>query len=813
MNIFKTILIGLTVCALPFAADAVVAKRGFRTVTQPDGSQLKIRVIGDEYLHFTTDEEGHLLCKDAAGFYTYAEIDTDGSFRSTGKRLNDPSYKASALKLSDVDIERLSEKRNVATRRMQSYTVPAQRALLKSPAKAPQTGKGLSYSTYQHFGSPKGLIILVEFSDKKFTLSNPAAYFNDMINGSDFTQYGGTGSALKYFTDQSAGQFTPDFDVLGPVTLPNKCSYYGGNDRYGDDMHPAEMVTDAIKILDSSIDFKQYDTDGDGYIDNVFVFYAGQGEASGGDDDTVWPHSWDIESAGLRLTVDGVKVGHYACSNEWEGNRPDGVGTFIHEFSHVLGLPDLYHTTENVYYTPCDYSVLDYGPYNNEGRTPPNYGAYELNAMGWFEPIMMDRPMQVKLNPIISGEFGLIPTSSDNEFFLFENRQQEGWDKYIPGHGMLIWHIDYKAAVFDNNVVNNTKSHQYVDIEEANNNPDGSKTSTMKGWPFPGTSGNTSFTATTTPALKTWSGQGIDLPVTDIKETGGVISFNVAGGASSALATPEPTAKLADDGSRAFIASWPAVEGATDYILTAYSGEGVESGEITTGFDGSTPGSGWEASKTGYYTTSSNYGQSSPSFKFDTTGQTLTSPVAEGMITKIEFWNKGQGTTGTFLVIEGYSDGKWIKLAEYTPTSNNAVTTVIENLPEGLTQVRFTMNKTSGNIAIDDIVISYSGSSEILPGYNAISTKGLTSFRIDNLIDGIVTYHFTVQATNGSDFSAVSNHVYIDVPAVTGITDQIFDDKAEVEYFNLQGMPVRNPTPGQILIRRQGTSVSKVIVR
>lgn len=510
-------------------AFAIPAKKGVRTLEQPDGSFIEVIVSGDEHFHFTTTPDGKLLQLDEDGFYKIAEISEEGLVVPTKFKPGTPEGLAVAISMDGSGAERL-------------------KANFKGKRRAPQSGYGLVSSTYPAKGKSKGLIILVEYQDVKFKSESEygacdaRTYFNEMINGENFTLHRGTGSALAYFTEQSRGQFTPDFDVLGPVELPHPRSYYGKNDKWGDDANAHLMVTDAIEILDPDVNFSVYDTDNDGIIDNVYIFYAGQGEADFGGADTVWPHSWDVRDAGIKKRADGKLIALYACSNEWEASNPCGVGTFIHEFSHVMGLPDLYHTT-NVYatYTPGPYSVLDYGPYNNSGRTPPNYGAYEKIALGWEEPITLEGPATISLEKITTGQFALIPTDKDTEFFLLENRQLEGWDAYLPNHGMLVWHIDYVPSVFENNEVNNTKNHQYVDIVEANNSANMSSVQTMRGYTFPGTSNNTSFTPSTTPALKDWSGKAIDLPITNIAESRGVITFDVAGGANetSVSLTPE----------------------------------------------------------------------------------------------------------------------------------------------------------------------------------------------------------------------------------------------------------------------------------
>lgn len=265
--------------------------------------------------------------------------------------------------------------------------------------------------------------------------------------GDEFHAFGATGSVKEWFRENSTSftedgekiQFDPVFDLFGPVTLDNDMRYYGANDHYGNDQRAVDMVVEACTKLDDQIDFSQYDTDGDGLVDNIYIFYAGYGEADGGGSNTIWPHSWDL-SAGkvpeeLR-TFDGVLVEHYACSNETDRTmrRPDGIGTFVHEFSHVLGLPDLYATNEYARsYTPGAYSVLDYGPYNNEGMTPPNYSTYERYALGWIEPEQFPVDEEIVIPPLAAtNRAHIVYTALDREYFLVENRVKDRWDEYLP---------------------------------------------------------------------------------------------------------------------------------------------------------------------------------------------------------------------------------------------------------------------------------------------------------------------------------------------------------------------------------------------
>lgn len=530
-------------------ADAVPAKRGFRTIAQPDGTVVRAELVGDEFMHFYRTEDGTPLMRDAEGYMRLATTDANGRL-AIGRRVTAADLNATLSPAAlDATYKALSEQ-------------AAENAY-------PQQGKGLFTSNYPRTGEVHCLVFLVEYNDVAFQLENPQEYFNNMLNQEGFDEYGGTGSARDYFLYQSKGQFQPTFDVYGPVQLAHNRKYYGGNDWWGNDQNPQAMVIEACEAFAEEIDFSEYDYDNDGCVDNIYVFYAGQGEATYGSDDTVWPHSWTIPDG---PTHNGKLISSYTCSNEWELGRPDGIGTFCHEFSHTMGLPDLYSTTYNQFqtYTPGAWSVLDYGPYNNDGRTPPNYSAYERNAMGWLNALVVDGPESILLDPVdISNEAVVIGTSKENEFFLFENRQKNNWDAYVPGHGMLVWHIDFNQAIFDSNTVNN-QAHQYVDIVEANGRSNNNSQTIMAGYTFPGTSEKTSFTAETSPAFSTWSGEAIELPITEITETeDGLITFNVAGGATE-LDIPEGLTAQANDKGE-IILSWQPVLGASFYFLSVYT--------------------------------------------------------------------------------------------------------------------------------------------------------------------------------------------------------------------------------------------------
>lgn len=454
-------------------------------------------------------------------------------------------------------------------------------------------------TTFPTMGENHFLVVLVEFADQKFSIDNPAAEMSAMFNAPGYDTLGGTGSVRDYYMDCSAGQFAPTFDVVGPVVMEHNVEFYGSG---SDDSAAGMMVVEACKALDGVIDFSLYDHDGNGEVDSVYFIYAGKGEADGGAPETIWPHSWNLSDQGRELTLDGVAIQGYACSPELDGSaKLNGMGTPCHEFAHVLGLPDLYCTNSYVSCLhPYDFSLMARGNYLNDGRTPPALSAYERYELGWLKPRELTHPATVCLQPVSTDNSACrIATERTNEYFMLENRQPTGWDRYLPAHGMLVWHIDYSPDIWDRNRVNATPAHQYVDIVEANGASDYTHPA---GFTFPGASNVTSLTAQTRPALVSWSGKAIDLPVTDIAErSDGTVTFNVAGGkADVGVAT---ALEAVDMGMTGFTLRWTAAPHALSHTvsLTAVDEDGnslgrpvettVPDGATSYTFSGLTPGS------------------------------------------------------------------------------------------------------------------------------------------------------------------------------------------------------------------------------
>ena len=507
----KTLISILSALSLSFsAAFAIPAKPGLINATQPDGTSINIYLSGDEFANSALSTDGYLLITDSEGFYVFADTDYQGNIIPTKIKEINPDNRSS---LTNEKIALLDKVEILKT-----YEAKQKRV----------KGPGLMSTGFNAEGEQRALVILAAFQDRDFTIKNPNEFFTRMLNEPGFSDYGATGSVRDYFMISSSERFLPQFDVYGPVTLPEEMKFYGANNNNmnGSDSRPYQMMIDACMALDDEIDFSIYDTDGDGTVDNVYIFYAGYGEADGGGANTIWPHSANATAYGLRVNLDGVLLNHYACSNELQArnNNPVGIGTFCHEFSHVLGLPDLYSTYYTSAFTPGSWDLLDSGSYNNNSRTPPAFSSYERYALGWIDPLKIEEGY-FELGPLIeSNQAILIPTRKKNEYLLLENRQKIGFDSTIPSQGMLLWHIDFNAQIWNSNIVNNDPDHQYVDIIEADNIQ---SSNTIAGDPFPGSKNVTELSYVTIPALKSWDGQQLRFRIFDITETkDGNITFN-----------------------------------------------------------------------------------------------------------------------------------------------------------------------------------------------------------------------------------------------------------------------------------------------
>ena len=304
----------------------------------------------------------------------------------------------------------------------------------------------------------------MNFKDTKFQKGHDQTLYNNVVNTPGYTDANGfKGSVADYFKDQSRGQFELTFDVVGPVTVSKDAKYYGENDENGEDKHAEEMVVEAIKLAKDLVpDWKQYDWNDDNEVDQVMIVYAGEGEADSGSEDTIWPHEWELKYINMDIEVaDGIKVNTYAVANEgiFYDNKfyLNGIGTICHEFSHCLGLPDMYDTSYSGYYGMGEWSLMDQGSYNGDGFVPSGYTSYDKYCIGWIEPVELTSAQEVKNMQALTDAddvYIIKNPAHPDEYYLLENRQQRGWDANTPTKGMLILHVDYDSDIWFFNLVN-----------------------------------------------------------------------------------------------------------------------------------------------------------------------------------------------------------------------------------------------------------------------------------------------------------------------------------------------------------------------
>lgn len=491
----KRIALLLSCLSLVSMLMGVPARRVRFVADQIDGSRIALTLCGDERLHYyLTDDAQPVLCADDGGYY-YAKLNAMGILSPSSVLAHMPS-------------ERNVVESNYLKARGDSRKLLS--GVKRSPRmQRPAPVRSASATRSAFVGTKKGLVILAQFPDCKFTMPDAKDYYQAVLNGNGAPQYGIPSSVSNYFKDQSNGLFDLQFDVVGPVTVSNKVSYYGSNNSWGDDLRPEKMVEEAVRLSSSQVDFSDYDWDNDGYVDQIFVLYAGYSEAQGAAAYTIWPHAYNLSYAGITPPMfNGVKIDAYACSSELSGKSgsiPDGIGTFCHEFSHNLGLPDLYDIDYSGGYGMYIWSLMDAGCYcgpNLCGEVPCNFTGYERWLCGWSDLTELKEGCVIDDMPSVSayGPTYLVRNRSyADEYYLLENRQQTGWDAYLPAHGLLVMHVDYDRNAWLDNTVNDVRGHQRFVTIPADNTTVQSFNGCM-GDLYPGSSGNTSLTDSSIPA-------------------------------------------------------------------------------------------------------------------------------------------------------------------------------------------------------------------------------------------------------------------------------------------------------------------------
>ncbi|MBQ7691560.1 MAG: M6 family metalloprotease domain-containing protein [Muribaculaceae bacterium] len=514
----KKHFLALAAAVLALGAAAVPANPTPVAVSQPDGTTLTLMLCGDEYYHFNTTTDGYTVVQDSHGRWVYATL-AGSDLRPTTVMAHDVGWRTATERALTASLPaRLTGTAHVERAK-------AMRAAAHPVSRVPAVD----------FDRVRGLIILVEPSDVSFSMGdNTRAFYNAIVNGKNLTRvpfgdYGEwTGSVRDYFYDNTLGHFDPHFDIVGPVKINHE-----SNTLYYTAINNPQPLIDALNAVDSSVDFSVYDCDGNGVVDNVAFVVAGfSSNYSGNDPGLMWPHANRNYVLGY---YDGKTVKSYFCATEMGGwvstgnTFVEGIGTFCHEFSHILGFQDLYDTnyaTNGQSHDPDEWDIMATGLSFNHSRTPAGYSLYERYTLALANVSTIDQAGNYTLEPFAESNTGFIIKSPvNNEFFLVENRQQTSkWDAYLPGHGLLVTRVDStNTSMWTSNNVNSQSSHNYYELKRAFGSESGSHDFDA----FPGTRDIANLTNTTATNLKTWHGYDNAFSLIGIRESNGVISFEV----------------------------------------------------------------------------------------------------------------------------------------------------------------------------------------------------------------------------------------------------------------------------------------------
>ena len=541
-------LLGILICWTVYSRPA---HKGIITLVQPDGSTFRARFRGDEFMRIKTTEEGGAIVQDKDGWWCYALYDGSGVKVSSGCRVLHDCPSDIVARSSDIPYRRLSELASGSRKQAsQRDDEPVLKRMRDSRATLTRSDENGDQVMIKH-----GIVILAEFADLSF--KHTREDFERMLNQDGYALNGATGCAREYFDSQLGGKVQFSFDVSEIVHLSRNLAYYGENTSSAtgveSDKAASEMVMEACQLAEATVDFSKYDDDGDGEVDNVFVFFSGGDEAEGAGDDCIWSHAWYLQQgAGKNLVLDGKVIDRYACTSEMTrfldkdgkiDQKLAGIGTFCHEYAHTFGLADMYDTDyegsggQSEALWGCT-SIMDGGNQNNGGNTPPFFNAIEREMLGMSEPEIIAGDGSFSMYPIHKGgAYYRINTDEEHEYFLIESRAEQSWDAYIGGSGMLVYHIDksFRLSGYSDaygmdlkarqrwsyyNEVNCRPDHQCADLLEAV-----SDASNVRSVFFP------SGTVNEIPAerMMYWSGAIGLLSLTAIRKDGDAVHFNVVG--------------------------------------------------------------------------------------------------------------------------------------------------------------------------------------------------------------------------------------------------------------------------------------------
>ncbi|MGN0221513.1 MAG: M6 family metalloprotease domain-containing protein [Prevotella sp.] len=539
----KKTLLTIIAIVMTVVANAAPALKEWRTFTQSDGTTIKVMLCGDETMHYYVTEDMVPLVRTKNGDFCYAAA-SGFSVTSTGVLAHEAPLRTIKERSAACKLEQLQE---TMSWKRQSMDLHRAKNAAKTRLMAQQNrANALPGETVKR----KGLVIMVSFSDVDFSSENAHQVWSDILSKEGYSENDANGCVSEYFRDQSNGQLDISFDLVGPYKLPKEQYYYGatceGDNTKWDDYNAGEMVVAACKEADKEVNFADYDWDGDGYVEQIYVLYAGTTAArTGNNQNLIWPHEWELGGYpdyrdGLKL--DGVTVWTYAIGSELLNLESkltplqlSGLGTFCHEFSHCLGLPDLYSTNGAGGQVLNSWNLLDNGCYNNMGWNPPNYSAYEREMCGWDKVPVISSPCSIENMGTLNATreaYKIVNDRKDgstDECYVLEVRAKDGWDSHTVGEGLLVYHIDYVGNIWETNTVNCDYTHPHFTLISADNTKNVSA-----GNPYPYNNNdsltNASFPRATVYNTTVQDNKFMNKPITNIRYADGKASFDFCGG-------------------------------------------------------------------------------------------------------------------------------------------------------------------------------------------------------------------------------------------------------------------------------------------
>ncbi|MCL2434918.1 MAG: M6 family metalloprotease domain-containing protein [Lentimicrobiaceae bacterium] len=538
-NTLSLVLLALLFIITPFLY-AVPAIPHPVTFTQPNGDTLTVKIKGDERMNWHESMDGYTLLFNQAGYLSYAQLDMNGN-----------------LQPSDMIATNIEE-RNIVTRSFLNniekglfYSDVQRQLMLKIWEIEDNVPPKSDRAVIGHY---KTLCAFVQFPEK--AMIRTMDEFDGLLNQLGYTT-NGTGSVRDYFKESSYDLFDLTITLCGIYTAPNSSSYYAGSSGTSSNCRALATWLAQQVAAEPDINFIDYDSDNDGYVDGFHFIFAGRGREAGGGSGTIWSHKWNTSSTVIQ---NGKRISVYSCSPELLYSDITTIGVICHEMTHAFGAPDFYDTngtTGGEYLGTGNWDLMASGSWNGApgGNRPPHHNIYTKIKFGWVTPTVLNSAVTIPNMPN-SAENPVayrINTTTNNEYFLLENRQQRKFDTSIPGSGLIIYRVHSSITSYENNNTINTTHPQRMypvcassTVALPTAGPANYGNINSAGCPFPGNSNQTSFTDDTTPAMKSWANNNTNKPITNIIQTNGLIRFDFMGGGQ--VPTYTITASAEDNG-------------------------------------------------------------------------------------------------------------------------------------------------------------------------------------------------------------------------------------------------------------------------